>query len=348
MRPSRGPRQPLPRVAAAIACLLLVTASIPGSITAASKTHGNDSSWIVLLDSGARLAAAKSQARAAGASTGHTYRHAVNGFQFTGSAAAAAAMARNPNVRLVTPDYAVTLTETLPFGVKRIDAHVPGSPDGAYQNGYRGAGARIAIIDTGIDLDHPDLAASMDPAGGKNCLAPGTPPNDGHGHGTHVSGTAAAPLNGNGVVGVAPEAQLVPVKVFDDAGNSAESLVLCGLDYVTGLNTDADPANDVDVASMSFGESRAWGDLRQRCPARRRSARRPRPASCSSAAPATPPPTPGPSCRPRSPRSSASPAIADFDGNRAARLAAGSCSTSSLVRVRRHVRGLQQLRARST
>ncbi len=75
-----------------------------------------------------------------------------------------------------------------------------------------------------------------------------------------MPGTAAAPLNGTGVVGVAPEAQLVPVKVFDDAGNSAESLVLCGLDYVTGLNTDADPANDVDVASMSFGESRAWGD----------------------------------------------------------------------------------------
>ena len=70
---------------------------------------------------------------------------------------------------------------------------------------------------------------------------------------------AAAPINGVGVVGVAPEARLVAVKVFDDAGNSSESLVLCGFDHVMGLNTDADPTNDVDVMSMSFGEQRSWG-----------------------------------------------------------------------------------------
>jgi subtilisin family serine protease len=62
------------------------------------------------------------------------------------------------------------------------------------------------------------------------------------------------------VVGVAPDARLVPVKVFDDAGNSAESIVLCGLDHVVELNTDAVTTNDVDVANMSWGESRAWGD----------------------------------------------------------------------------------------
>jgi subtilisin family serine protease len=260
MRPSSVLSAIPSRVSAVLACLLLVMAAMPAAVSAAPQASPKAQSWIVLLKPSADMRAAKQLARSEGGSIGLTYRHAVKGFQFDGSAKAAAALARNPQVRTVSLDHALTLTETLPYGIKRIDAHVPGSPDGAYQNGFRGAGARIAIIDTGIDLDHPDLAASVDVTGGKNCQALGTPPNDGHGHGTHVAGTAAAPLNGVGVVGVAPEAQLVPVKVFDDAGNSAESLVLCGLDYVTGLNNDGDAANDIDVASMSFGESRSWGD----------------------------------------------------------------------------------------
>ena len=112
-------------------------------------------------------------------------------------------------MRGVYPDYAVNLTETLPFGVERVNAYGLGSPGGAYQAGYRGATARIAIIDTGIDLTHPDLAAHIDVASGKNCVDPSLPPDDGHGHGTHVAGTAAAPVNGIGVVGVAPQGSLV-------------------------------------------------------------------------------------------------------------------------------------------
>ena len=131
---------------------------------------------------------------------------------------------------------------------------------GAYHNGYRGNGARIAVLDTGIDLDHPDLVASIDLGDSKNCVTPGAPPEDGYGHGTHVAGTAAAPRNGIGVVGVASEAELVAVKVFDDSGNSSESLVLCGFDHVMALNADGDSTNDIDVMNMSFGEERAWGD----------------------------------------------------------------------------------------
>jgi subtilisin family serine protease len=74
-----------------------------------------------------------------------------------------------------------------------------------------------------------------------------------------VSGTAAAPLNGVGVVGVAPGATLVAIKMFDDAGNSSEALSLCALDRVTELNTDTNPNNDIDVASMSWGDHRSWG-----------------------------------------------------------------------------------------
>ena len=113
----------------------------------------------------------------------------------------------------VQADKGIQLTETLPYGVKRVFAYRQSGQIGAYQAGFRGNGARIAILDTGIDLDHPELAASIDNAWGKNCITLGAAPNDGHGHGSHVSGTAAAPINGVGGVGVAPQARLVAVKM---------------------------------------------------------------------------------------------------------------------------------------
>ena len=224
-------------------------------------------SWIVQLKAGANLTAkaganltakALKLAKAERGSVGKVYSHAFKGFQFKGSAKQAAALRRDPSVASVTKDRPITLAETDPFGIERIDAFVVGGGD-AYSAGYRGAGARIAVIDTGIDLTHPDLKASIDQASGWNCVNPGQPPNDGYGHGTHVAGIAAAPLNGVGVVGVAPEATLVPIKTFDDSGNSSEALVLCGIDRVIALNTDADPSNDIDVANMSWGETRSWG-----------------------------------------------------------------------------------------
>jgi subtilisin family serine protease len=249
---------------AAVAVTLLLISLVVGPVSARRdpvRKQDPTDSWIVMLQAGVDAGrTAPFIADAAGGRVGHVYRNAFDGFQFIGSRAAAEALTRNPNVRSVVADRAVELTETLPFGVERIDAYVPGSPGGAYQADYRGSGARIAVIDTGIDLDHPDLALAIDLSSGKNCVTATLPPNDGHGHGSHVAGSAAAPLNGVGVVGVAPQATLVPVKVFDDAGNSSEAQVLCGLDHAIGFNTDGDPMNDVDVASMSFGESRAWGD----------------------------------------------------------------------------------------
>jgi subtilisin family serine protease len=217
-------------------------------------------SWIVTLVAGADPATeAPGLAKRANGKVGNIYSHALHGFQFHGSAAAAEALRQNPQVASVEADRAVYLTEAVPFGIKRIDAYVVGSTEHAYGHGFRGNGVRIAIIDTGIDLAHEDLAATTDVALGKNCVGAG-PPQDGYGHGTHVAGTAASPLNGVGLLGVAPESHLVPVKVFDDAGNSSEALVLCGLDHIIGLATDGDPTNDVQVANMSFGEARAWGD----------------------------------------------------------------------------------------
>ena len=85
-------------------------------------------------------------------------------------------------------------------------------------------------------------------------MTPGLPPQDGHGHGTHVAGIVAAAANGIGVVGVAPDARLVPFKVLNDQGSGEWSNLICAVDYITGLATDGDPSNDIKVANMSLGD----------------------------------------------------------------------------------------------
>jgi thermitase len=86
----------------------------------------------------------------------------------------------------------------------------------------RGAGVTVAIADTGVDAGHPDLAGRIVP--GYDFVDDDTDPQDGHGHGTHVAGTVAAGADGAGVVGVAPQALVMPLRVLDDngAGNSAD------------------------------------------------------------------------------------------------------------------------------
>ena len=81
----------------------------------------------------------------------------------------------------------------------------------------QGEGVVIAVVDTGCDLTHEDLKDNLVP--GVNVLNTGKPPQDGSGHGTHVTGILVAENNGIGVVGVCPKAKVMPVKVLDDKGS---------------------------------------------------------------------------------------------------------------------------------
>jgi subtilisin family serine protease len=107
----------------------------------------------------------------------------------------------------------------------------------------------IAIIDTGIDLDHPDLnvVSSTNCARSLGACRDGQG-NDGHGHGSHVAGIAAALDNSYGVVGVAPGARLWAVKVMSDKGTGYLSWIIKGIDWVTAH------AASIEVANMSL----AW------------------------------------------------------------------------------------------
>ena len=243
------------------AAILITAILLPAGFGPVQAAPPVEREWIVSLVPGGDIEArAKALTKDVGRSPKHIYTHAIHGFSFRGSEQAAAKLAAKAGVRQVVRSDPVSLiAESTPSGIRRIDARHPSAAD-AHDSGFRGAGVSIAILDTGVDLDHPDLAANIDAARGKNCMGAG-PPEDGHGHGSHVAGTAAGVAdNGIGIVGVAPSARIVPIKVLDDTGNGTTATVVCGIDHLVALRQDGNPANDVLVANMSLGETGGAGN----------------------------------------------------------------------------------------
>ncbi len=145
-----------------------------------------------------------------------------------------------------------TSSRQTPTGYERSGANQSPTSKAAAQG--TSLGVDVAVLDTGIDLDHPDLLANA--KDGKDCIQPGTPADDDNGHGSHVAGTIGAkPDTTNGVVGVATGTPVHAVKVLDGSGSGSLSSVLCGIDWVTGKNSDgtANKTNDIEVVNMSLG-----------------------------------------------------------------------------------------------
>ncbi len=197
--------------------------------------------------------------RAKGFDARFIFDQALKGFSAKLSPVQVAELRGDPDVALVTPDrpvralgsVSVASGESGPTGVRRLEAASTGWTREASDAG-------VAVIDTGVDLDHSDLNA----ADGKNCVKPGAPADDDNGHGTHVAGTIAARNDGAGVVGVAPGTKLHATKVLDSGGSGTFSSIICGIDWVTSTRTDSDPTNDIDVANMSLG---GVGDAVESC-----------------------------------------------------------------------------------
>lgn len=132
------------------------------------------------------------------------------------------------------------------WGVARV-----GAP--AVWDRLDGRGVKVAVLDTGIDQHHPDLAGNY--RGGLNLVQPGLEPDDDNGHGTHVSGIIAAVRDGKGVAGVAPRAGLYAVKVADAEGSARESRIIKGLEWCV--------ENGIQVANLSLGSLRYTEALRR-------------------------------------------------------------------------------------
>jgi subtilisin family serine protease len=174
------------------------------------------------------------------------YRTALRGFAARLAPRQVRGLRRDPRVALVSRDrvlhasgrVAVASGEDVPTGVSRIGAVTGGSAHNA-------SSAGIAVLDTGVDLDDPQI----DVRGGTNCVNPGNEPNDNNGHGTFVAGVAAARNEGRGVVGVAPGTPVWAVKTLDSNGDGEISEVICGIDWVTANAHSL----GIRVANMSLG-----------------------------------------------------------------------------------------------
>ena len=137
-------------------------------------------------------------------------------------------------------------SEVVPSGVKRV-----GEPT----SGSTGAGVGVAIVDTGIDLAHPDLDVDV---ADSFFSAFGDTGQDDEGHGTHVAGIVAALDNDSDVIGVAPAAGLYSVKVLDSNGSGSDATIMAGLQWIADNHDKVDPP--IRVANLSLGRPGTLGD----------------------------------------------------------------------------------------
>lgn len=174
------------------------------------------------------------------------------------------ALSRNPDVEYAEPNYIAYITETpndplfeLQYALYNPDSGPPGSPQGDERADIKATSAWeetkgdedivIAIIDTGVDLDHPDLDEKIY-SSGYDFINVDSDATDDEGHGTHVAGIAAAETHNNeGIAGVAWNCKILPVKVLDSLGLGGYS------EMIDGIIWAAD--NGADVINLSLGGS---------------------------------------------------------------------------------------------
>lgn len=176
----------------------------------------------------------------------NVYGNAVEGFAVKMNEEQAQQLKKNPEVLVVEPDRTIklpdnpvkttsksgsasTLSQTTPWGVTAV-----GGAGG-------GSGITAWIVDTGVDLDHPDL--TVDRSRSRSFLPNISSPDDQNGHGTHVAGTINAKNNDLGVVGIAPNSVVVSLRVLDANGSGSFSNSVSAFDYIASKGKAGDVVN---------------------------------------------------------------------------------------------------------
>lgn len=199
------------------------------------------------------------------AEVGHVFGSALRGFSVKMAPGQLKKLQDDPSVKYIEEDRIISLglpdieakkgkpggggttspAQQTPWGISRVNGIT----------NYTGT-KKAWVVDSGVDLDHPDLNVNTSLSrsfiiGGKT-----TTPDDENGHGSHVAGTIAAKNNSTGVIGVAPGAQVVSCRVLDRRGSGSFSWTVAALDYIAtdGVGTAG------DVVNMSLGPSSRYID----------------------------------------------------------------------------------------
>jgi len=171
------------------------------------------------------------------------YFWVFNGLAITATADVIQELSALPEVRTVTPDDIIhAAAETEASGLPEANLNLINAPE-LWQLGYHGQGIVVANMDTGVYLNHPDLVNKWrgganswyDPNGEHPSI-----PTDYSGHGTWTMGVMVGGDAGGTFVGVAPSAQWIAVKIFNDAGSASVSGIHSGFQWL--IDPDGDPA----------------------------------------------------------------------------------------------------------
>ena len=261
-RPDMSRTNPSGRIRWATLCLTLASAAL---LPAPALAAPHDVQVIVQMDAGTSPDAAAAQVRAAGGKVLGRLP-IVNGFGARLPAGAAKALAATDGVRAVTSNAAV---EQQAVNAGALSTAYPSSinaPEAWNTRGIEvtGRGIGVAVIDTGIAAELADFDAPGAATGSRVVASVVTNPDatsagDGYGHGTHVAGIVAGnsnerpdgdPLKGR-YIGIAPEANLISVKVSDDEGNASVLDVIRGLQFVVDHKADY----NIRVVNLSLESS---------------------------------------------------------------------------------------------
>jgi subtilisin family serine protease len=259
------------------ACADAPTAARPtgAPALAAGVAAGSATSYLVVAGGNALPATLAADVQAAGGTLKRTIHEIGTAVAFSRDPQFAARLQRTPGIRAVVPNPTIRWRTPLgpagasapePLTATGAEAVVnpPNSPEDdrlfnfqwghdavnaqeAWALGQRGRGVRVAVLDDGIDPNHVDIKPNLNTALSTSFIDGETyfsPAGTGD-HGTHVAGTIAAADNGVGVIGVAPEAELVSVKVLGASGSGTFGALVNGLVYAGRIGAD--------VANMSLG-----------------------------------------------------------------------------------------------
>lgn len=238
-----------------VVAVLLVMHGTAGLVLAQGSEN-----YIVRFREGTAAEARAAVVRGAGAELGKAFGRVNAAAVRVPNTNALTALLKHPSVLDVIPNLPVSAyqngkgkpggggggsAQVVPAGVARVG--VPTSIS-------NGNGIGVAVLDTGVDLAHSDLAGTVDAFnafGAQSCQ-------DDEGHGTHVAGIIAARDNTKDVVGVAPSATIYCVKVLDSSGSGSDVTVMSGLEWVLDNHASVVPA--IKVLNMSLGRAGSVDD----------------------------------------------------------------------------------------
>ncbi len=180
-----------------------------------------------------------------------------NGFSVTADADVIRELASHPDVLSILPDDVNVAPASSPLAFTNPEANLAlVNAPALWSSGISGQGVVVASMDTGVSLSHPDLAAQW--RGGTNSWYDPygehpTTPSDTHGHGTGTMGVIVAGDGSGASLGLAPDAQWIAVKIFNDQGSATSTAIHSGFQWLLDPDNDPNTADAPDVVNNSWG-----------------------------------------------------------------------------------------------